>query len=205
MPILPAEPNHFPDDLFQGPASSLSETDRWWVLHTRPRAEKSLARAIYQARRSFYLPLYVHQWRSNGRYFKSQLPLFPGYVFLHADEGAAMDLRSTGWVANVLQVSEQNQLHEDLFNVFRLIATGAPLQPEQKLRPGARVVVNSGPFQGLEGTVMRKGSKLRLVVQVHLLQQGVSVDMETWMVAPTTDRRQGNGLYAVETKAQAHQ
>ncbi len=44
MPLLPAEPYLYPENLF---AESEAPSDGfWWVLHTRPRAEKAL-RARY--------------------------------------------------------------------------------------------------------------------------------------------------------------
>ena len=44
MPLLPLEPMTFPDDLFANGASFVKEASGWWVLHTKPRTEKSLAR-----------------------------------------------------------------------------------------------------------------------------------------------------------------
>src|SRR5262249_33116911 len=55
---------------------------RWWVLHTRPRAEKTLARKCLGRGTPFFLPVYQKEWRSRGRLLRSNLPLFPGYLFL---------------------------------------------------------------------------------------------------------------------------
>src|SRR5438105_15606394 len=88
MPLLPMEPSLYPDDLFAGPAVAPDGAERWWVLHTRPRAEKALARKILARRLPFFLPLHHRQWRSKGRLQSSYLPLFPGYVFLRGDDDA---------------------------------------------------------------------------------------------------------------------
>ena len=66
MPLLPLEPFVFPATLF---SDVPPETDggRWWALHTRPRAEKGLARRFLRRGLAFFLPLYKRQWRSNGR------------------------------------------------------------------------------------------------------------------------------------------
>ena len=42
MPILSSEPSLFPEELF-GADWSDDAARQWWVLHTRPRQEKSLA------------------------------------------------------------------------------------------------------------------------------------------------------------------
>src|SRR5438552_12553615 len=67
MPLLPLEPFVFPDDLLEQPAAASEESGRWWVLHTKPRAEKSLARRLLRSTTPFFLPLCKRQWRHRGR------------------------------------------------------------------------------------------------------------------------------------------
>src|SRR5205807_8304193 len=125
------------------------EVGRWWVLHTRPRAEKTLARRFQGRGIPYFLPLYHREWRSNGRQFRSYLPLFPGYVFLHGDEFARLAALETNLVAQVLPVEDQHQLYADLRRVYKLLSTGAPVMPEDRLAPGDTVEVVKGPFTGL--------------------------------------------------------
>src|SRR4051812_9758000 len=99
MPLLPSEPFIFPDDLLSNPAY-LEGPSRWWVLHTRPRAEKSLARKLLALQTRFFLPQHEHHWCSRGRRFQAHLPLFPGYLFLHDDSEALLAARQTNHVAN---------------------------------------------------------------------------------------------------------
>jgi transcriptional antiterminator RfaH len=183
MPLLPPEPSLYPEDLFQREQPTNDE-HRWWVLHTRPRSEKSLARAAHEDRTTFFLPLYTHRWRKNGRLFKSTLPLFPGYVFVHTDGPGWVRLRDTGFVANVLPVIDQDQLESDLARVHAVVAAGVPLAPEQHLQKGTRVRVTTGPLLGVEGTVVRQQGQMRLLIEVQFMQQGASVEVEHWMVTP---------------------
>ena len=81
MPVLPQEPNAYPADLFAAGRDVAAERV-WWVLHTRARQEKSLARHLHQARAPFYLPLIARRGLQRGRVLTSYVPLFPGYVFL---------------------------------------------------------------------------------------------------------------------------
>ena len=184
MPLLPLEPVVFPDDLLGSLPADGTAAARWWVLHTRPRAEKSLARRCLRRRLPFFLPLHQKQWRKGGRLFSSHVPLFPGYFFLYGDGEARMHALETKLVANWLPVDDQERLHNDLCRVHHLITVGAPLTPEDRLMPGARVEITHGPFAGLEGVVLRRGKQLRIFVAVQFLQQGVSVEIETWMLRP---------------------
>ena len=46
MPILAEEPELFPEDLLDRPEVGQEDGKQWWVVHTRPRQEKSLARTL---------------------------------------------------------------------------------------------------------------------------------------------------------------
>src|SRR5262245_59247140 len=102
MPLLELEPFIYPDTLLEA-SSPDAELGSWWVLHTRPRAEKTLARRFSERGTNFYLPLYPREWRNRGRRFQSYLPLFPGYVFLRGDAAARLTALETNLVAHVIR------------------------------------------------------------------------------------------------------
>jgi len=187
MPLLALEPFILPDDLLQRPASETS-SGRWWVLHTRPRAEKTLARRFLDRGTSFYLPLHPHVWVNRGRRFRSHLPLFPGYVFLHGGSEARLAALETNLVAHVIDVDDQDRLHGDLARVNQLLATGAPVTPEERLEPGDPVEVIRGPLAGLEGKVLQRGKHLKFVIEVQFLRRAVSAEVESWMIRPLRGR-----------------
>src|SRR5947209_4182030 len=172
MPLLSMEPFVFPDDLLTAPAEPPADDARWWVLHTRPRAEKALARKILVQELHYFLPLGKKQWRNNGRSFASYVPLFTGYIFLYGDADARYRALETNLVAACLPVADQGRLHEDLRRVYQLVASGAPVSPEERLEAGARVEIISGPFAGMEGRVLRRGKQLKFFIEVQFLRQG---------------------------------
>jgi transcriptional antiterminator RfaH len=184
MPLLPLEPFILPGDLLEGPAPPKADLEHWWVLHTRPRAEKALARRVLSQGISFFLPLYMRQWRSRGRLLSSFVPLFPGYLFLRGDSPARLRALETNLVANCLPVADQERLRSDLAQVYRLMAAGTPLSPEDRLQPGTAVEIISGPLAGLEGKILRRGKHLKFFVEVQFLQRGVSAEVESWMFRP---------------------
>jgi transcriptional antiterminator RfaH len=184
MPLLPMEPFVYPEELLSEPPPDREGSSRWWVLHTRPRAEKALARKFMEGRLPFFLPLYQRQWRKQGRLFKSHNPLFPGYIFLQGDEQVRVQALTTNMIARWLPVADQPRLHSDLARVYRLIRADAVMTPEDHLVPGTAVAITAGPLAGLTGTVLRRGKQLRIFVEVQILQRGVSVEIETWMIEP---------------------
>lgn len=180
MPLLNLEPYVFPQDLLTDGAHA----GTWWALHTRPRAEKSLARRLLARQISFFLPLYQREWRSGGRLRSSYLPLFPSYLFLHGESQARLHALETNLVVRVLDVKDQEKLHTDLRRVYQLVISGAPLAPEDRLLPGTAVEIISGPLVGMEGKIVRRGKHLKFFVEVEMLRRGVSIEMESRMFRP---------------------
>jgi transcriptional antiterminator RfaH len=187
MPLLRAEPALFPPQLFSGETPQTETADRvWWVLHTRPRQEKSIARELLHREIPFYLPLSSHRLRCRGRNLTSHLPLFPGYVFLFAAREERLAALTTSRVVRTLAVSDQDRLWRDLRQIHRLIATKAPLTLVGALTPGMAVEITSGPLAGLTGKILRGASGCRFVVEVNFIQQGASVLLEETTLAPLT-------------------
>jgi transcription antitermination factor NusG len=182
MPILPPEPHLFPDDLFAGAPPAVDAPEHWWVLHTRPRAEKTLSRHCLGRQLSFFLPLCERHTHSRGRTLTSHVPLFPGYLFLRADDAGRVEALTTNLVVNCLPVPDQAELHADLARVERLMASEIPVAPEERLLPGTPVEIVRGPLAGLRGKVVRQGKHLRFVIEVHFLHKGAWVEIEGWML-----------------------
>ncbi len=187
MPLLPLEPFIYPPDLLTTLGQSAEETEHWWVLHTRPRAEKVLARKLLALRQDFFLPLYKKKLQIRGRSLTSYLPLFPSYVFMRGDENARLEALRTNQIIRVLPVPEGKRLRADLTSTYRLMECGAPVAPEDRLQPGMAVVLTSGPLSGLQGKIIRRNTHLRFVIEVDFIQQGASVEVEGWMLQPLGD------------------
>jgi transcriptional antiterminator RfaH len=177
MPILRIEVDRYPDNLFGGGADAEIGA-RWWVLHTRPRQEKSLARDLLFGRIPFYLPQVEHRSISRGRIFRSRIPLFTGYLFLLGDDRRRVAALATRHVVRALPVVEQEKLAEELAQVHRLIESGAPITPEDRLAPGSPVEICSGPLAGLRGVILRAGTRKRFIVKVDFIHQGASVELD---------------------------
>jgi transcriptional antiterminator RfaH len=183
LPLKTLQPSLYPESLLES-ADPPNDQAAWFVFRTRPRAEKVLAERLLSRSLPYFLPLETRRWRKNGRSFTSHLPLFPGYLFFRGDDDQRRDALETNLIASTLTVADQGRLHADLRNVQRVLDTGRPLTPECRLAPGTPVVIRSGSMAGVEGVVLRQGGNLKMIVQVRFLQQGVSLAIEGWMLAP---------------------
>ncbi len=189
MPILSEECSIFPGDLLDE-FSSISErfdTDeesRWWTIYAKSRQEKALARHLLAHEIPFYLPLVRTRQFVRGRRRCAHLPLFTGYVFMYGTADQRVTALTANRISRILSVETPVELVRDLRQVRDLIASDAPLTVESRLTTGVRVRVKRGVLRGLEGRILRRNGKTRLLIAVNYLQQGVSVEIDDFMVEP---------------------
>lgn len=172
VPILKAEPDLFPGDLFELPADEFP----WWVAHLRSRQEKLAAREALGRGVPHFLPLRQQVVRRRGRKLTSFLPLFPGYLFFRGDAERRLELVRTNLCVRILPVTDQEALHHDLSQIRRLQELGLPLVLHPQMQVGDPVVVTDGFFRGFLGWVTEERGREKLVVTVRFLQRFVAVE-----------------------------
>lgn len=183
MPILPAEPNLYPSNLWESEPLRPGRETRWWCLHTKPRQEKAAARDLRSRGIAYYLPQVVHEDRTpQGRKFRSVVPLFTSYLFLLGDERERVEALKGNRLANVLDVPDQPQLGHDLRQIHQMLSSGLAVVAEPAVPVGGRVRIKTGPLAGIEGTVIRRGKRDQFVAVVQFLGRGATVDLEDWQV-----------------------
>jgi len=183
MPILPFEPSIFPDNLLETPVPVVQHEHSWWVLYTLPRREKELIRRLRQMEIPHYAPQIRRRTKPpRGRPRTVYVPLFPSYVFLCGSDEHRQQSLGTKCISRCLTVTDSERFIHDLRQIQRLIEADAPLTPESRLQPGMRVRIRSGSLAGLEGTVLKRRGKMRLLVAVEFLQRGASVLLDDFEV-----------------------
>jgi transcription antitermination factor NusG len=181
MPILPQEPDIFPNNLLSD--ETVQQVDRWWAIYTLSRREKDLMRRLRKQGIYHYSPLIKRRSRSpSGRVRESYVPLFAGYVFLAGSEEHRYEAMKSNCISRCLEVDDPQRLIFDLRQIQQLVDSDAPLTPEARISPGALVRVRSGPLMGLEGVVIQRRGQQRLMVSIEFLQQGASVLIEDYQL-----------------------
>lgn len=151
----------------------------WWVAHTKSRNEKSLAHQLVKKNISYFLPM---RWKTSftkGRKFKTLLPLFSGYLFFCGKEADRLEVLKTNRVANCIEVKNQNKLVCELSQIEQAINSGLDLEPHDYIKVGQHCRVTKGPLAGLQGIVIKGPAAARLVLQVDILGQAASIEIDT--------------------------
>jgi len=161
---------------------------QWYAVQTRPRHEKKVAAELARKGIENYVPLLgqIHCWSDRRK--KVEVPLFPGYAFVHAamsPEARISILRVWG-VLNF--VGSQNLgtpiPDKQIESIRMLMAQNLQATPYPFLKSGQRVVVRSGALAGLEGIFLGTGGSKRLVISIESIQQSVVLTIEGYDVQP---------------------
>lgn len=164
---------------------------RWYACYTRARAEKKVDELLPRAGIETYLPLMPRERQWADRKKMVDWPLFPSYVFARfALREISTVLRVPG-VATVVRLGgEYVPLEEsEIANIRRFADAIAQkgwdaLQPVTYIDVGERVKVVNGPFVGVEGLVLRRKNRNRLLVGLSAIQQGFAVDIPAEYLKP---------------------
>ncbi len=157
---------------------------RWYVVHTRSRQEKALARTLTAAGIAHYLPLTKRPRYCRGRKQFVEQPLLASYLFLHGPLEATYIATATKRVANVINVADQDRFVTELRQIRNALENGADLSPYRYLTVGRRVRVSAGPFKGIEGMIEVSAKADRLVLQIDALGRATSLEIDAGLLDP---------------------
>jgi len=192
MPILPAEPELYPDDLWsrEEPSARITGDQRWWCLHAKPRQEKATARYLHSRGIPFYLPMVAREGRTpSGRKTRAIVPLFSGYLFLLGDEPQKLQAYRADSLVQILPIDDQIAIDRDLRRIDHMLRSGLAVEIEMSYPVGAPIRIVTGPLAGLVGVVTRRDDHDRFTAIVQFLKQGAAVALEDWQVEPIEDDR----------------
>jgi len=156
----------------------------WYALYTRHQHEKAVAQSLEGKGFDVFLPLYnaVHRWKDRTK--QLSLPLFPCYVFLRTGAGEWLPVLTTPGVHMVVSCSGlPTPIPEaEIDSIRRVVENSTLVEPHPFLRTGDWVRVRSGPLADVEGILVRKKSKFRLVLSVEMLGKSASVEVDLAIV-----------------------
>jgi transcriptional antiterminator RfaH len=164
----------------------VSSVERWAALRTAARWEKQIARTLEVAAVPVFLPLISRWTATHGRRRESQVPLFPGYLFVSEYEylGNKRVLAGTrSKVAQVLRPADPAQLRSELLEIATVLSERRLVQERLVAGVGEVVRIVGGPLQGYIGQVLRlKPQRWALILQISFLGLRLEVEVdERWV------------------------
>ena len=153
---------------------------RWYAVYTRANHERRVATQLLERGVENFLPQYesVRKWKD--RRVRLQLPLFPGYIFVHLTQQDRLRVLEVPGVAYLVSSAGRPvAIPDEEFPWIRgLLNDGMSAKPHPLLTVGRRVRVKNGPLVGAHGILLRRKGNFRLVISIDLIQRAVAVDMD---------------------------
>ena len=163
----------------------------WFALYVQVNHEKEVEKRLHEKSIDCFLPLMERWSKRKDRRKKLQVPVFPGYVFVHTvlDNYTNVDILRTPGAVSIIRNSEGALPIPDyqINNLKMVLTQSEEVLLHSYLKEVTWVRVVRGPLSGCVGLLVRQDPKKgRLVVCIDIIQQAVSVELDVEDVQPTT-------------------
>jgi transcription antitermination factor NusG len=171
-------PKSFGGEMAQWPAEFFEP--HWYAVYTCAKHEKRVAEQFTERALENFLPQYESVRRWKDRRVKLQMPLFPGYVFVRLalrDRLRALEtpsvVRLVGFNGHPIALPDKEMEALRACVEARLAA-----EPHAYLTVGRRVRIKSGPLAEMEGVLIRKKNRYRVVLSLDLIARSAAVEVD---------------------------
>lgn len=169
------------DELF-GELAIAADSKKWRVVYTKPKREKQLAKFAANNGISYYLPLVESVRTYKDRKVTFTKPLFSGYLFVCCDMVQRQRLIVSGHTVTFLRVQNEQELVDELKQIYRSKNISAELEVGEYFEQGTRVIITSGPFEGLTGVVKNQNNVTQVMLRVKILHQAVAISVKSGQI-----------------------
>ena len=161
-------------------------TLHWYALRTRSRHEKLVRDQLATKGIEPLLPIVkrLSQWKDRKK--EIEMPLFSGYCFVRFGQEEKLPVQKVAGVVEIVgSGSRPEPIPDDEIEALkRLMISVLPYDPHPYLHEGMMVEVVRGPLQGVQGILLRKEKRHRLILGIRLIQQAAAVEIDVNNVAP---------------------
>lgn len=157
-------------------------TPSWYVLHTKSRFENVVHEGLTKKSIEVFLPKVLVRSRRVDRKVMIRIPLFPGYLFVKSDLTPGRHIEIVKTAGAVRLVGNRSGplpvSHETIESLKIMTAGDGKILTGTVFKKGNRVIVISGPLEGVMGTFARYGKIGRVIVNIEALGQFASVEVD---------------------------
>jgi len=149
----------------------------WYALHTNSRHEKQIHSKLLGIAIESFLPLRKLQRKWKDRKKIVEFPLFPGYLFVNIPLIEKSKVIQTKGVVKI--VGNPTPIPEEQIKAVKtFLALDLNIDPFPEYIPGKEIEVKKGPLKGTRGFLVKKKKTYRLVVNLVLINQAISTEID---------------------------
>jgi transcription antitermination factor NusG len=155
-----------------------------YAARVRARTEIAISTILRGAGCEVLVPTFIDSRTYSDRIRKIPCALFPGYVFICLNKNDLSRVRTIQGVSYIVRTG--TSLHpmppDEEFTLRALCGIEGACEPCENFVAGELVSIESGPFRGLRGTLVRKVGRDRLVLSLSSIFSSVLVDRQGTIV-----------------------
>ncbi len=152
---------------------------RWFALQTKPRNEVIVSKQLEIREIEYFLPMMekIRIWSDRKK--KINVPMFSGYIFVHATEKERIKAISntTGAIKYIFYENRPAVISDREIEIIKL-AVSEPEKisiEDKKIKKGDTIFVTHGIFKGMKGIVNEFRGNYKLTVNLEELTFSFSI------------------------------
>lgn len=160
---------------------------KWYVVYTKPRAEKKVFQQLIDQGIDTFLPLIktLKQWSDRKKWIEE--PLFKSYIFVFISPNDYLKVLNIGGIVRFITF-EGNAVPVPLQQIEAIrefISEPEPLEDQDNTYEiGDKVEIIRGPMAGLKGHLARKTGKNKVRIEIEAISQHILVSISNSYLRP---------------------
>ncbi len=146
----------------------------------------------------YFIPTYdaVRRWKDRRK--RLSLPLFPGYVFVRIAYDQRRSVLVIPGVVHLVSFGDRPAPigDDEIENLRTILTHRVAAEPHPYLAVGRRVRIVRGALTGLEGVLVRKKGRVRLLISIELLRQSATIEVDAADVEPVAGAKRPDNTSA---------
>ena len=163
----------------RGVLSKIVNDSIWYILRTKPRAEKKLQSYLMAWHVWNVLPSYIKVRKVQRRTVKTEMPLFPGYVLARLNDEERLRVIKTNTVVVMQPLTNARAVLRQLHQVIKAAKETEELRIVAPTETGDKVKIVQGPMKGMEGRVTVVDGKSLLTLNLDAFGGAIEVQVST--------------------------
>ena len=147
-------------------------SNQWYVIYTRPKFEKKIARRLDDYSIEHFMPLKSeeHQWHDRRK--TVVVPVLPNYIFVRCQPADMLKIYSiAGFVRFISTGGEPDVVADPAMEIIKKVLLTEHEITADVIAPGETVRIVAGPFEGAEGVITSCKGNYRVVVKIDVINQ----------------------------------
>lgn len=161
-------------------------TPHWYALYTRVHQERRVEEKLRNLDLETFVPMYCKPQRAGNKRAVLERPLFSGYVFARFRMQERLRVVTTAGVCRIVgKKGYPEPLPEaEIDGLMNATVAKMKTHPCLKIPVGKRVRITEGPFEGVEGTLVRHRGQFRAVISLEAISSAFAIEVDEWAVEP---------------------